>query len=228
MKTKTGWCAVVTVVIAGQLVALAQMPQVEPAGREGGHTGMRPPHAGGPGMGMRPPHDGGPGMGGDIAMEQGMLGRFLMHPKAAEELGLTPEQVKTLKEQSEPLRTEMETLRKELEQASMEQAKLLTGNSVEEEALMAAVEKTAAVRLKMAKLAMRQLLLVKRTLTPEQVAKAREMMRERLNRRPSEGADGGPRGEAFRRRMQEREGKMPPPDRPPRDPEALPPAGPQI
>jgi Spy/CpxP family protein refolding chaperone len=181
-------------------------------------------------MGMKPPRDGGPGMGmgGDLPMEHGMLGRFLMNPKAAEELALTPEQVKTLKEQSEPARAEMETLRKELEQASVEQAKLLTGDSVDEEALMAAVEKTAAVRLKMAKLAMRQLLVVKKTLTPEQVAKAREMMRERLNRRPPEGGEGGPRGEFLRRHAQGREGR-PPADRPepPRHKDA-PPADPEI
>lgn len=218
MKSTTGTCAVMAVLVAGQLIAVAQEPVVGPVGKEGGR------------MGLRPPRDGMPGMGGDVAMEQGMLGRFLMNPKAAEDLGLTPEQVKTLKEQSEPLRTEMESLRKELEQASMEQAKLLTGDSVEEDALMAAVEKTGAARLKMAKLAMRQLLVVKRTLTPEQVAKAREMVRERLSRRPSEGGEGGRKGEFFRRRMKDREGDAPPrerPEHPPRQKDA-PPAGPGI
>lgn len=198
MKTNLGLCGMVALFLAVQAFAQAGQPPAEPGGREGGHAGMRPPRGGGPEQGMP----------SDPVMEQGMLGRFLQNPKVAEKLGLTPEQVTTLKEQSEPLRAEMESLRKALEQASMEQAKLLTGDKVSEEALMAAVEKTAAVRLKMAKLAMRQLLLVKKTLTLEQVSKAREMMREHRSRRfgepgPKEGA--GP----FQRRLQERKGGAP-------------------
>ena len=207
MRTAFGACVIGALVVVNQLVVSGEEPRIEPVGRESGR------------MGMRPPREGAQGAGGDISMEQGMLGRFLMHPKAAEELGLTPAQVTTLKEQAEPLRTEMESLRKELEQASVEQAKLLTGGSVEEDALMAAVEKTAAVRLKMAKLAMKQLLLVKRTLSPEQVAKARELMRERLARRGPEGGEAVRKGENMRRHMQEGEGSALPRERPGQEPQ---------
>jgi len=79
---------------------------------------------------------------------------------------------------------------------------------VDENAVMKAVEEAGEVRTAMAKLKVRQLLLVKRTFTPEQIELARKRMRQHMMRardaqqerrrrdRPGRGRrDAAPEGE---------------------------------
>jgi Spy/CpxP family protein refolding chaperone len=149
----------------------------------------------------------GPGGG-----EEAMIARILTNPKAAETLGLSEEQVKALREKLDNGRKEMETLRVDLEKASVEQAHLLTATqAVDEAAVMAAVEKAGEIRTKIAKLAVQQLLIVKKTLTPEQIEKARTVMRERLEKARQQEI-GGARGDqgdgaGSRRRPRDRGGR---------------------
>ena len=103
--------------------------------------------------------------------------------KLAEEIGLTPDQVTELKNAIFALREQQVEVRASIEKAGLEQARLLTESTVDEEALMAAVAKAGAARTEQAKLRMRQLLLVKRSLTPDQVGKAKELSRDWLAKR---------------------------------------------
>jgi Spy/CpxP family protein refolding chaperone len=127
-------------------------------------------------------------------MEEGaILERILANPKVVGELGLSEEQVNQLKTASQALQQKQTQLRHEMQQAALEQAKIMTAATLDEEALLKAVETTGAVRTEIAKLRIRQLILVKKTLTPEQMAKAKEMRQrfmERMKERRAEGGEG--------------------------------------
>jgi Spy/CpxP family protein refolding chaperone len=121
---------------------------------------------------------GGLGMGPG-AGEEALLARLVTSPRAAEKLGISKEQVKTIQEKLTALRKEVATLQVDLEAVSMDQARLLTATqTVDEAAVMVAIEKAGEIRTKIAKLMVQQLLTVKKVLTPEQIEKARGMRRE--------------------------------------------------
>lgn len=197
-RTVCGWIIGVLLIVSMQAVAQeGGAPVPGPDGLAGGRMRM------GPGRGGmlegREGRMGGPGMGGG---EEAIIGRLLATPMVAEKLGLSEEQVKTIKGKMEGFRTELETLRLDLEQASIEQARLLITQSVDEAAVMAAVEKAGEIRTKIAKVMMRQLLTVKKELTPEQIEKARTLLRERMEKereRFGAGRDQGEGGPGQRR-----------------------------
>lgn len=127
-----------------------------------------------------------------------MIGKLIQNPEAAEKLGLTEEQISKIKNGTEEIRTGMQELTEKMRSAAEEQVKLLQGDTIDEAALMAAVEKTGAIRTEIAKLKIRGLILVKTTLTPEQVQKIkqfihhrRQQMNERRGRGPRDGEGGG-------------------------------------
>ena len=132
------------------------------------HEGPRGPH------GRRP--------GG----EHGRSGRFveqMLKPETARKLGLEAAQVKKLKQGLVRVQKQEKALHAKLAAASREQAKLLMAKGkVDEAAIMKAVEKTGRLRTQMAKLRIRPILLVKQTLTAEQIETAHKMMRERMQR----------------------------------------------
>ena len=160
------------------------------AGRDGAKMRAGPPR-GGMWEGREGRFGGaGMGLGGG---EEAMIGRLLANPKVAETLGLGEDQIKTLKDKLEGVRKDMEPLRADLEKASMDQAHLLTATqTVDEAAIMATVEKAGEIRTKIAKLMIQQLLTVKKTLKPEQIEKARAMIRERMNGAKGQGEGVGP------------------------------------
>ena len=149
--------------------------------------------------------EGGPEGGGP----QGMIERLLQHMELAKELGLSEEQVGALRDELFALKTKQIDLRAELEKTAMAQARLMTDKDVDEEALMAAIEKTGAIRTEIAKLRIQPLLLIKRTLTPEQAQQLRGMMKERMMQRGraegggQDGARGQRRAEVRRNRMEQ-------------------------
>lgn len=191
-----GQVACVAVIFAVQAVA---QDGDRPPMAQGGHEGPRMRQ--GPRGGMfegREGRPGGPGMPGVGGGEEAMLARILAVPKVAETLGLSADQIKTLQDGLTSNRKEIATLQVDLENASMEQARLLTSNqNVDESAVMATVDKAGEIRTKIAKLMIKQLLIVKKTLTPEQIEKARAMIRERVEKnRDRIGADGEQDGDA--------------------------------
>ena len=131
-------------------------------------------------------------------MEEGaLLERILSNPKIVEEIGLTEDQMTRIRTAVQDQQQQQTKLRTDMEQAALEQAKILTAANMDEEALLKAVEKTGALRTEMAKFRVRQLILIKKILTPEQLEKSRQMRQkfmERMKERRAEGAEG--KGEA--------------------------------
>ena len=150
------------------------------------------------------PRKGGPRAGGWGGGPEGarIIDRIIDNPHLSKRLELSEEQIGALRDKSYALRKDLVGLKAELELAAMEQARILTGEAVDENVLMKAVEKTGDVRVRIAKNRMKLMLLVKNTLTEEQLEKvmrwghrqrgeAREE-RERLQKR--RGDHPGPFG----------------------------------
>jgi outer membrane murein-binding lipoprotein Lpp len=140
----------------------------------------------------------------------------MLEAEATEKLGLEPGQIETLKQAVQKLEQQEEKLRETLQAAGKEQAELLRAEGeVDEAALMKAIEKTGQIRTEMAKLRIQPILLVKKTLTPEQLHMSRRMMHERMQKRRKDmgrrdgrdGRDGDREGkpEARRKHRKDRE-----------------------
>lgn len=122
-------------------------------------------------------------MGGDGAQEA-IIGKIANNPRIISELGLSDDQVKTLKNSTEEMRKQHEDFQKQLKEAGLEQAKLMIGDSMDENAILAAVEKTGKIRTEMAKARIKHMLLVKKTLTPAQTGKIRDMVQSHMKQLP--------------------------------------------
>jgi Spy/CpxP family protein refolding chaperone len=157
--------------------------------------------AAGPGEGLRPggmrgePGRGGGGGGGMAGLDagDGRILRMLDSARFAKEAGVSQAQVAEIKAKLEVLRKEQIDLRAELEKAGLEQAKLLAEKSMDEEVLLAAVDKTSSVSARMARNRIKQLLVMRKILTPEQVEKLYGMMNEqRMGKRKGDAEGGAP------------------------------------
>jgi Spy/CpxP family protein refolding chaperone len=143
--------------------------------------------------------------------EEGILFRLINNRKMAEHLGLREDQIGSLTEKGYDLRKETISLRAELELAALEQARLLTQENVDEKALMGAVEKTGEIRIRMAKIQIKNLLLVRKALTPEQYGRLRKMIQERAEEWSRKTP--GRAGERWHERKGRGEEDAAPPDR---------------
>jgi len=127
----------------------------------------------------------------------------MIEGEAAEDLGLEDDQIKELKKGLAKIQKQEEGLRKKLEAAGKEQAELLSAKGeIDEKAVMKAIEKTGKIRTQMAKLRIQPILLVKKTLTEEQVEKSHKMMRERMSKHREEWAKRRKEHEERRQKMQ--------------------------
>ena len=114
--------------------------------------------------------------------------RMLENPRLAEELKLTEEQTSALKDAQAGIKDKALALRRQIEESAMKQARLMTADPLDENALLAAVEETGRIHTDIAKLNIQALVVLKRVLTPEQIATARELVRRRMDlRRNAEG-----------------------------------------
>ncbi len=120
-----------------------------------------------------------------------MLSHMLANPQMAERLGLSEEQSQTIRTAMEKTRGEMTELRTQLHEAAMEQGRILMEKDTDEAALMALIEKSGKIRTEIAKLAVRPLLVIKQTLTPEQMKQAHGLMKDRWKLRAAEGKREG-------------------------------------
>ena len=68
----------------------------------------------------------------------------------------------------------------------------MSESTPDEKAILAAVEKAGRIRTDQAKLKVKELLLIRKTLTPEQIEKIKELIRQRMNKNREEG--NGKRG----------------------------------
>jgi len=156
----------------------------------------RPSHE----MGMGKQREGG-------MMQEAMIGRIIKNPQIVKELGLSEEQLQKLKSSEEELRKQNDNLQQQLKEAGLEQARKMTDQgTVDEEAVFAAVEKAGRINTEMAKARVKHMLLVKKTLTPEQTTKIREMMQRHIKQIRAEaekkGGEGKETGEISKERRE--------------------------
>ena len=177
-KGKNMKSLMMTVVAALACAAFAQAPEGGAPGEGGRRGGM------GPGM-----------MGGGAMMDP--IVRMVSNPKAAEKLGLSEEQQAKLKEINKIDEAGRER-QKKVREATMKQIELMKADKVDEAAVMKAIDEVFELRKEMAKDQAKRVIAVKAILTPEQVAKAHEEMKQmfqgRGDRGPRRGgAERGPR-----------------------------------
>ncbi|MFC1452028.1 hypothetical protein ACFLSJ_01635 [Verrucomicrobiota bacterium] len=117
-----------------------------------------------------------------------MIRAALDDPEFGEKTGIEEEQVEKIRDGLFEIRREEIRLHAKMDLAALEQAQLMTEQDADEEAVLKAVEETGAVRTELAKLRVRRVLLLRSTLTSDQIAKAKEFLRER--RKDREGDEG--------------------------------------
>lgn len=156
--------------------------------------------------GPRPPMTGGAHMAVDPIV------RMVSHPKAAEALGITAEQREKLDACLMGGREQAAETQKKLRGAMDRQMKLLDADKVDEAAVMAAIDEVFDLRKEMAKAQTKRVIAVKSILTPEQIAKGREQLKQMRGRRGGR-PEGGPRphgGDRPGRRQGPRDGAAKP------------------
>jgi len=150
---------------------------------------------------------------------EGMFIRSLAQdPKAAQNLGLTPQQIKDIRAALSSPSGDMTELTGKMQKAAEQQIGLMSQDAPDEAAVMKLVDEIGKVRSDIAKLRMKQMLAVLKTLTPEQRAKLREETKktvEEAKERWKEGRTGG-----VRRGGQPKAGGETPPAAPPPVPPA--------
>lgn len=115
-----------------------------------------------------------------VEAEHRLLQWLANDPRAAEDLMLSAEQVQQLKACHLEMRKAIIELKAKMELAAVNQAELLDKEPLDEEAVMKAVEETGRLRTEIAKVSMRALLSVHRTLNADQRAKLKILVRHRL------------------------------------------------
>ena len=156
---------------------------------------------------------GGQWRGGD---SNEMLAQLLQDPRVAQEIGLAEDKSKALQESLRTIREREIDMQAELAKLRLQQAgqvvSLLEDRAKAPGDALEIVEKIGLLNTGIAKLAVERIVAVRDNLTDDQIAKAREIARERIERRremmnrerrPRDGREGG----AGREGRQGREGE---------------------
>lgn len=136
-------------------------------------------------------------------MHGALIERMLSTPELYGQIGLREEQARVLREAVYEIQRREIELRAELELAGLEQARLMTREEVDEDAVLQAVETAGGLRTELAKLRARKILLLRKTLDREQMQRVREMVGERLREergasRPRNAGEDAPDGHSPR------------------------------
>jgi hypothetical protein len=133
----------------------------------------RPP-SGGPGMwNARVGQGEGDGVRADI-----MLERILTNGEMIAKIGLTDDQAKTLNAAIADMKSKREKLTSQMDALALEQVTKMAQTNVDEKAVLKLVEQIGTLRTEVAKNAISELLLIKRSVTPDQMKKMREIARD--------------------------------------------------
>ena len=133
--------------------------------------------------------------GGDVPLF--VIGKILGDPKMSADLGVPEDKLKVLKESMEQGQKQADEFRSKMQEIDQARKKLMDDNSTDENALIAVAEKMSQLRLEMEKTRIRQLLLTKKTLTPDQMAKVKEKGKEMMAahmKNMREGKEGDHKG----------------------------------
>ena len=142
------------------------------------------------------------GFGGGVMGDPAVMAAT--NPKIAEKIGLSAEAREQIKKLDADNRAKVQELQKKTREAMEKQAKLMKAEKIDEAAVMAAIDELFECRKEMAKTQTKRLIGVKALLTPEQITKATEFMKElraeriskRGNRDPKPGQKDAPKSEA--------------------------------
>ena len=119
------------------------------------------------------------------------LMRAATQKKVATELGITDEQRSVLQEAMYDFREKQVALNAKIELAGIKEARILTSKTeIDEKALMKAIDEKYDAIKEQAKLKIKMIVLVKQTLSEEQIEKASELMAERMKKRWSKKGKG--------------------------------------
>ena len=145
------------------------------------------------GNGNRGPNRSGGGGGGagqgDVPPQA--VVRMLDNQEMIAKIGLSSNQVGQLRDKLLELQKQEIQLRAQQQAAAADQASLMTRPEIDEKAVMKVVEQLGQVRTEMAKLQIKRVILLKKSLTDEQRAKLRAIIRERRERQHSgQNAEG--------------------------------------
>lgn len=119
----------------------------------------------------------------DEEIRESFLMRVLNNPELVGKIGLSEDQVAMLKDAFYDIRKQEIKFRAEQELAGLEQAKLITARKPDEKQIMKAVETAGKIEIEIAKLRIKKVLLVKTSLTPEQMAKVQNLLRDKIRER---------------------------------------------
>lgn len=120
--------------------------------------------------------------------------RLAQNPKMVEKLGITPEQSARLAELSKDGRASGAESQKKLRAAMENQANLLKVQPIDEAAVMTSIDEVFELRKATAKAQMKKFIAVRTILTPDQIEKAREAMKELRSRKGEGRSARGSRG----------------------------------
>lgn len=141
--------------------------------------------------GMMPGGFGG-GMMGDPAV------MAATNPKIAEKIGLSAEAREQIKKLDVDNREKVKELQAKTREAMEKQAQLMKAEKIDEAAVMAAIDELFECRKEMAKTQTKRLISVKSLLTPEQITKATELLKEfrrdRMAKRATSAQKDGDKG----------------------------------
>lgn len=170
------------VIAAAALTCAALAQEPEGAAKPGSRRGPR-----GPMMserGMMPPRGamGGLGMPGDPAV------MAVMNPRIAEKIGVSKEVQDQIRKIDMDSRKDTKELQQKTRAAMEKQAQLMKEPKIDEAAVMAAIDELFDLRKEMAKAQTKRLIAVKALLTPEQLTKALDAMKEMRDERRSRRA----------------------------------------
>ena len=142
------------------------------------------------------------GFGGGMMSDPAVMAAT--NPKIAEKIGLSDEAREQIKKLDVDNREKVKELQAKTREAMEKQAQLMKAEKIDEAAVMAAIDELFECRKEMAKTQTKRLIGVKALLTPEQITKATEAMKEirnermakRTNRTQKDGDKGGVKPEA--------------------------------
>lgn len=127
--------------------------------------------------------------GGSEMREGGDM--MVLRPAVAKALQLTAEQQAQMTSVAVASSNEMSGLREQMQKLARKQAALMGAEPVDETAVLALADDIGKVRSEMAKVQVKQMLAVRKILTPEQRLKMREKMKNNMGKH--EGKRPGPR-----------------------------------
>lgn len=232
MKNFSAVIVVSTALFAGNIMAQDEEPVRRPPPQQGEEKELMKTREGGPGFFQNRRESREKRPEGEDMEQRGdeMIERLLSSPAAAEETGLSEEKIKALKDGLMELKKKLVDLRAEMEKAAMDQAELLSNKELNEEAIFKAIETTGKIRTEIAKTQIKRMLLIKQNVSPEQIEKIKEKLRERRKKAAEEENRGNvrPNQERGRERVKEfrekrrddrsegngQEGERPPPPPP--------------